>query len=128
MAGFEVHENVLWVRQPFGSGIRVLRPKCLIRFGLLFHNAAYIIRRHKLQLLPERTTIQTVASAPRIHASFRARTRIIAVLAAAESDFGMNKQLRNPTADLAKSLELELRPKRFWTLSRLIVAAIFLAG
>ena len=40
----------------------------------------------------------------------------------------MNKQLRNPTADLARSLELELKPKRFWTISRITVAVIFLAA
>jgi HlyD family secretion protein len=46
----------------------------------------------------------------------------------AESDLGMNKQLRNPTADLARSLELELRPKRFWTLPRIAVAVVLIAA
>jgi HlyD family secretion protein len=40
----------------------------------------------------------------------------------------MNKQLRDPSADLARSLELELRPRRFWTIPRIAVAVIFVAA
>ena len=40
----------------------------------------------------------------------------------------MNKQLRDPTADLARSLELELKARRFWTLPRIAVAVIFVAA
>jgi HlyD family secretion protein len=38
----------------------------------------------------------------------------------------MNQQVRNPEADLARSLQLELGRKRFWTLSRLSFALLFL--
>ena len=39
----------------------------------------------------------------------------------------MNKQLRKAEAEIAASLQLQLQPKRFWTVPRLIFAALVLA-
>src|SRR5438067_8609272 len=41
--------------------------------------------------------------------------------------FAMNKQLRDHEAELAASLQLQLQPKRFWTVWRLIFAALMVA-
>lgn len=36
----------------------------------------------------------------------------------------MNKQLRNAEAELAASLQLELQPRRFWSVRKLVIAAV----
>src|SRR5690242_17781103 len=38
--------------------------------------------------------------------------------------FAMNKQVRDHEAELAASLQLQLQPKRFWTVPRLVFAGL----